>query len=378
MASLFINKKNLFKQGLNSVKSVDKDTRIGFDKISARYRLKVELEKALVDNREREVAKCINGQYVPGEGFLLVKVKNSFKKRYCRIENTDLVAYKLNKELLIQMEPIKLCNLLLSNIKIATQDNLFAIEIRTPMLKKPLLLVAESENERKSWSDWITQAISDSLAGENQKFKELILGNICADCGKKGPEWIDMSWMVLLCLECSGIHRSIAGSKIRSLKLDNFDNKVESLLNRLPFKAINEALRGLLEEVKEKCGSKERERYIFAKYCDKTGIGYVRQKINLETAKELIEENKLVDLLVAVKLEEVDINSIFEMGYSLFQFSIGKSSFDTFLFLHLLGGDLFSANKNGNRLIDIATMEQKGSVVDFIFGKMEERNGAKH
>ncbi|ORY02437.1 ArfGap-domain-containing protein, partial [Basidiobolus meristosporus CBS 931.73] len=45
----------------------------------------------------------------------------------------------------------------------------------------------------------------------------------CADCGSKGPEWCSINLGILLCIECSGVHRSLGThiSKIRSLTLDN-------------------------------------------------------------------------------------------------------------------------------------------------------------
>ncbi|KAG2232523.1 hypothetical protein BDF21DRAFT_499044 [Thamnidium elegans] len=45
----------------------------------------------------------------------------------------------------------------------------------------------------------------------------------CADCGAKNPDWCSLNLGVLLCIECSGIHRSLGThiSKIRSLTLDS-------------------------------------------------------------------------------------------------------------------------------------------------------------
>ncbi|KAG2227925.1 hypothetical protein INT45_011948, partial [Circinella minor] len=44
----------------------------------------------------------------------------------------------------------------------------------------------------------------------------------CADCGSNNPEWCSLNLGILLCIECSGIHRSLGShlSKVRSLMLD--------------------------------------------------------------------------------------------------------------------------------------------------------------
>ncbi|KAG1350120.1 hypothetical protein G6F62_003368 [Rhizopus arrhizus] len=47
--------------------------------------------------------------------------------------------------------------------------------------------------------------------------------HFCADCGAKDPDWCSLNLGILLCIECSGIHRSLGThiSKVRSLKLDS-------------------------------------------------------------------------------------------------------------------------------------------------------------
>ncbi|KAF9962878.1 hypothetical protein BGZ65_007406, partial [Modicella reniformis] len=53
--------------------------------------------------------------------------------------------------------------------------------------------------------------------------RDLHLDNIvCADCGAKNPDWCVINLGILVCIECSGLHRSLGThiSKVRSLTLD--------------------------------------------------------------------------------------------------------------------------------------------------------------
>ncbi|CDR97778.1 GTP-ase activating domain containing protein, putative [Babesia bigemina] len=47
--------------------------------------------------------------------------------------------------------------------------------------------------------------------------------NICADCGGRSPRWASVNLGVLLCINCSGVHRMLGVhvSQVKSLTLDN-------------------------------------------------------------------------------------------------------------------------------------------------------------
>ena len=58
---------------------------------------------------------------------------------------------------------------------------------------------------------------------------------VCADCGNRDPNWASINLGVLMCIQCSGIHRSLGVhvSKIRSLTLDNWSLPMLNVLKLL-------------------------------------------------------------------------------------------------------------------------------------------------
>ncbi|KAK2197114.1 bifunctional Arf GTPase activating protein/ARFGAP-RecO-like zinc finger/ArfGAP domain superfamily [Babesia duncani] len=45
----------------------------------------------------------------------------------------------------------------------------------------------------------------------------------CADCGTRSPRWASVNLGILLCINCSGIHRKLGVhlTQVKSLTLDN-------------------------------------------------------------------------------------------------------------------------------------------------------------
>jgi hypothetical protein len=55
----------------------------------------------------------------------------------------------------------------------------------------------------------------------------------CIDCGNCNPDWASVSYGILLCVRCSGRHRSygVATSRVRSISMDNWSySQVLSML----------------------------------------------------------------------------------------------------------------------------------------------------
>lgn len=66
---------------------------------------------------------------------------------------------------------------------------------------------------------------SSNRAEDVQNIRTRVPGNgQCADCNSPSPDWASLNLGILMCIECSGVHRNLGShiSKVRSLDLDEW------------------------------------------------------------------------------------------------------------------------------------------------------------
>jgi hypothetical protein len=176
------------------------------------------------------------------EGYLFVRstmfpVRN-WKRKWFQIHSGKLY-HNRGKHMDVSL----VCDLMLSKVRECPQMNLpFCFEVIDASQAKHLLQ-ATSEMDMQEWIEAARKSTESmlekqshrmSVHPEQQKFiQEIIAKNVtCADCDQTPAEWVSINLGVFLCIECSGIHRSLGShvSKVRSLTLDSWEMPLLTLL----------------------------------------------------------------------------------------------------------------------------------------------------
>uniref|UniRef100_A0A672NFG3 Arf-GAP with coiled-coil, ANK repeat and PH domain-containing protein n=1 Tax=Sinocyclocheilus grahami TaxID=75366 RepID=A0A672NFG3_SINGR len=218
------------------------------------------------------------------EGYLFKRASNAFKtwnRRWFSIQNSQLVYQKkLKDSLTVVVEDLRLCS-----VKPCEDiERRFCFEVVSPT--KSCMLQAESEKLRQAWIQAVQASIASAYrespdnyyierldrtaspsissidsaneprerSGRGESILQRILclpGNQqCCDCGQAEPRWASINLGILLCIECSGIHRSLGVhcSKVRSLTLDSWEPELLKLMCELGNSIINHIYEGSCEE----------------------------------------------------------------------------------------------------------------------------------
>ncbi|NXT02639.1 ACAP3 protein, partial [Jacana jacana] len=244
------------------------------------------------------------------EGYLFKRASNAFKtwnRRWFSIQNSQLVYQKKLKDVLtVVVEDLRLCT-----VKPCEDiERRFCFEVVSPT--KSCMLQADSEKLRQAWIQAVQASIASayrespdsyyierldrtaspstssidsatdsrerSVKGESilQRVQSIPGNDQCCDCGQPDPRWASINLGILLCIECSGIHRSLGVhcSKVRSLTLDTWEPELLKLMCELGNSTMNQIYEAQCEELglkKPTAGSsrQDKEAWIKVKYVEK-------------------------------------------------------------------------------------------------------------
>lgn len=269
-----------------------------------------DLEQKLISMKHREVSDEDAVFQSEGEtseivieGYLFKRASNTFKtwsRRWFSIQNNQLVYQKKLEPVTVVIVDLRLCAVKLC----PDADRRFCFEVVSP--SKSCMLQAESERVMQLWVSAVQRSITTAYS-ENKRdsgsfrlprspaeapapqkggvpgAQDAILrvaGNAaCCDCRAAEPEWASINLGVTLCIECSGIHRSLGVhfSKVRSLTLDTWEPELVKLMCELGNNIINSIYEARIDEmnIKKPTSSStrsEKEIWIKAKYVEKKFI----------------------------------------------------------------------------------------------------------
>ncbi|KAL5335250.1 hypothetical protein BJX70DRAFT_401759 [Aspergillus crustosus] len=134
---------------------------------------------------------------------------------------------------------------------------------------------------RPSYVRGDSQGYEDNPSKLLQAVRDADQGNHwCADCNSTSKvEWVSINLGIVLCIECSGIHRSLGThiSKIRSLTLDvhSFSNDIVEILLQVGNRVSNMVWEATLDQSLKPIATSTREqrlRFITAKYAERTYV----------------------------------------------------------------------------------------------------------
>jgi len=258
-------------------------------------------------NAASEAAEKKDGKKVGIEGYLFKRGQNAFRtwnRRWFYLSNNKLCYSRRNGEdVTVMEEDLRICLVR----PLTDGDRRFCFEVISPT--KSHVLQADSEEMYRVWLTSLQQGISSSLhdmmegsqedssivwedsdteeaqdskVGKNRggggrnamQLLEIPGNEVCADCNAEGPQWASINFGVTLCIECSGIHRSLGVhiTKVRSITLDTWEPEILKVMAELGNSIVNrilEADTGGKDKPRPDAMRAIREVYIGEKYREK-------------------------------------------------------------------------------------------------------------
>ncbi|XP_020817964.1 arf-GAP with coiled-coil, ANK repeat and PH domain-containing protein 2 isoform X2 [Drosophila serrata] len=283
-----------------------------------------QLEKAM-QNRHMSVNRYCdsntNSTSNKIEGYLFKKKSKGFKtwcRRWFYLSDNQLVYRKRSNEdsFSVMEEDLRICHVRPVN----EGDRRFCFEVISPT--KSHILQADSADMLSLWISALQHSIGAAIQHDStthhsrpqstntpnalpakrrihwEEFLKIPGNAYCCDCRSPEPRWASINLGITLCIECSGVHRSLGVhySKVRSLTLDAWETENVKVMMELGNEVVNriyEARTGEdceLQHPTEQCEIGVREAWIKAKYVERRfvcGMPKPQELLASETAEVL-------------------------------------------------------------------------------------------
>ncbi len=266
----------------------------------------------------------------------------------------------------------------------------------------------QTAEEAEAWMDVIRKSIQYKLKQLQEEkrrndpgaapdyLKEMQMlspeNKLCADCGARNPEWASMTLGVIVCDDCSGVHRQLGThiSRVRSLTIDmwnaeqyyvfkqygnSFSNPIWE--NRLTQDKVNKRLGG-----KPTSGStrEERDLFIKTKYVEKRWLQPLPESWRgggggggAEMAEKMYDLGSRNDLknLFLVLAHGGNPAGLLESGMSVFHQLVSDGMADIYslqkLMLH--SNDLHKKSVSGFDALHVAAHHNRALYCKFLMGQ---------
>ncbi|XP_060744254.1 BAR_ACAPs and ArfGap_ACAP domain-containing protein [Tachysurus vachellii] len=316
--SFFHAQNTFFHQGFDLLKDLEPTMKImaaelsGLSSKCMKRKKNLEHQHLLVQQRDACGEPVLfSGGAIEGYLFKRSRRKNkTWKRCWFSVNHNQLIYTKSHKEQpLVLFDDLRLCAVK----SLDSIDRRFCFELLS--VQKSCVLQADTEELKMVWMNavqsHIDMAYRDRVQSEHTQVKDGSLpapastplpgplnavlcthGNHhCCDCGEAEPRWASVNLGITVCIECSGIHRSLGVhlSKVRSLTLDSWDPEQIKLLCVLGNDVINgiyECHLSEMEKPNSDSARQQKEVYIRKKYVERKFVQGCDPHLTEETVQQ--------------------------------------------------------------------------------------------
>ena len=240
------------------------------------------------------------------EGHLDVKEKK-WKKRACKIRRNQFYICKIDSQSKVRNK----ISLVTTTAKKIGDDG---FQLITP--NETFEFRAGSPFDRDQWTAIIANNVAYCLSGEDEKRASVMphqfeQNRLCADCGAENPTWCCINWGTCICIQCSGVHRSLTSSvsKVRSMTMDKLDALTMELFSVIGNVNANKVLeeKPIDHRIKPDTEREERRQFIADKYKDRK---YIVVHDGEPSIRDAIKSNDHLKVYEAICHNRVDIETL--------------------------------------------------------------------